>query len=439
MDKTLIGAGNAVVKGAVELLLFLPLLLVAAVTMIEDGSRLLWIVSLLPVYGAGYAAAGWLRLTRLYKLLPVVLLIGAGHGLLFAETTIQVLVIGFISSMAAYRGGRLNGALWSERFRLSYAAAGIAIYFVASIAFPRISGYEPYLSLLVWCGIGSLFAALHIFNSVNLKQETFSKGDKPDVSRNVLWQNRILIVIFVIIAVIIAEVQRIDEALKRLRDWLNQWLQKMQNQTNHIESPPAMNTQPPMFPEEGPSEPSVLMVWLEQIMMVIGYLGIVLFFLFVLYKILKKAPGSLQKLYRLLSRLFNGNGYKGNEAGYVDEVEMLSEWEGLKNKFKDRWIKRMPGRTGTKADNMTNEQKVRDLYRRSIADYMKRGYERKLHYTPKETQHDIEHWDQQQTGGMFAKLSLLYERVRYGNANVTDDQLKSIRDQDELKNSHLRR
>ncbi|WP_277713423.1 hypothetical protein [Paenibacillus mucilaginosus] len=140
---------RALLQGAAELLLFLPLPLLLAVYALPAPGRWLWLASLPLLYAAGCALALRLpqerRLTRhtvaaAFGLLQAVCTLGAGLPALLA------LPAGWL---LARRGARMAAEPWALLFPPPAFAAGLLLQFAASFVL-QFPSFAPYLPLLLW-------------------------------------------------------------------------------------------------------------------------------------------------------------------------------------------------------------------------------------------------------------------------------------------------
>ncbi|GGF90284.1 DUF4129 domain-containing protein [Paenibacillus abyssi] len=426
MNKTLSSAGASIVKGAVELLMFLPAVLVILVYVIVEPVKWLWLGSLPLLYGIGYAGNVFFGLNRYIKILLFAAPLAFGYVYLLFDSLMSWILLGVMSMIALQRGVKMNGTVWRQQFGLQNYIIGLVVYFATSVILRLVDGFEPYLPLLTWFGIAALSVTLYVLNTHNIYQETFSNVAAPAVSSSVWWHNRLQIVMLLAIALVITLFQKIEQGLLWLRDRIRAWLQGIGSEPEELVQPSAQEQLPPQLPQMEPAEPSKFMIWLEKIGMVLVYLFLAALALVLLYQIGKRAPVLFMKLYRVITRLFNKETEQQSKEGFVDEVETLFELKGWKERLADKLGQRRMKARSQWSDNLSNEEKVRYLYRQWLTRLIKNGYKRKTYHTPKETMREIERSNKQyqSTSGEFLSL---YEQARYGHKDVSDQEVRSVK------------
>ncbi|WP_020616253.1 DUF4129 domain-containing protein [Paenibacillus daejeonensis] len=430
-ETTAAQAGATTLQGVIETLLFYPLLLLLAEYLLPQPTVWLWSAVLPLLYGAGHGACLLLKLDKVYKRLAFVLIAGAGWGLLWFGGSWQTAFPVLWSMVALFQGTRAADREWDARFPMSAMFTGVGLYFALSIATVYRAELAQYGWLIAILGLLALAVTLYRFNADAIRQQTLSGSRKAEVASSVSWLNRLLVFGLLIAAVGITMLRSIQQAFGWLREQIMALLQLLPSGPD--EAPPEQPAmpdmpQPPMMGEE-PTEPSAFMKWLEQAAMIAMYVLIALVLLYACYAIGKRLPGWLRRLYKVLTAWINRDDRQGEDLGYVDHVESLIKTRdrgpGLRDRWKDRfaeWNRRKP----RWSDEMTNEERVRYLYRRWLQAARKEGYELKSYLTPLETVADIERW-RHRSSTEDLPVTQLYELVRFGDKPVQDDQVTELK------------
>ncbi|MFS0722284.1 DUF4129 domain-containing protein [Paenibacillus sp. 1P07SE] len=430
-ERVLAKAGLTTLQGIVETLLFYPLILLFAVYLLPQPQVWLWSAGLPLLFGAGHAAYVWLKLDKVYKLLAIALLVAAAWSVIWFGSSWLAAVSLLFAILAFIRGARGAEQEWEARFPMSAMFAGMILHFILSVATVFRSELHAYLWLIGVCGLLALAATLYCLNAEAVRQQTLSGQRKSAVPGSVSGLNRLLVLVLLLAAVAITMLRTIQEAFEWLRGRIVALLQLLPSREGDapVEQPTAPEMpEPPMLGEE-PSEPSALMQWLEQAAMIAVYVLLGLLVLYGCYALGKRLPGWLRRLYQALTAWINRGERQGEELGYVDTVESLIQTRdsgpGLGGRLRDRlsaWNRRKP----RWSDDMTNEERVRFLYRRWLQSARKEGYELKPHLTPLETVADIERW-RSRSSREDLPLTRLYEQARYGSHPVKDSQVQELK------------
>ncbi|MCR8631714.1 hypothetical protein [Paenibacillus radicis (ex Xue et al. 2023)] len=431
------GMGSCVIKGGVELLMGLPLLIMMAVYIVPGGiSMWLWFLLLPLCYAAGYTGGSLLSLRKRYQLFLFIGIIGALASFVVFDTSYGFYLGLPIAAWLAARGVKLVTVPWYVLFPVTFYGIALVVYFLCSLIWSYVPILQPYSYLLLWGGLASLAITLLMTNQSNMKQETLSGDKEPVLATAVVWQNRILIFIVMALILIVVMFRKLQQAVIWLKELLLAWLRELL--ARNPEPPPVDKAeQPPMnlsgLGEGGQAAPWLL--WLEKAFMILIETALVLLLLYILYLIVRKLPGLLKALYlKLMGILARKETHKG-AGGYEDDVESLMDWKSLRDQLAARlkgWLPHKSEPLEKWEELKDNKEKVRYLYRAWILKAVGEGYQLKRHQTPLENTKDIQKWDPIK-GQSPESLISLYEQVRYGGKAAEDREVNDLKKSVEKK------
>jgi len=404
----------AIWRALVEMASFLPIML-PLLSFTADQQMIPGFAAVFICYLIGYALGG--LTIKIY----MEWLIGAAFGYLIAfillGLTWSAIPLGIIIMIQTTRGIRTRTIDWSRTFPLH-----THFVFVCSFAiFPLFSQMDASLKAqnnLIWtAGLFTLAVFFFRLNLEHLNRANLNRANGKRVPDNVMRMNRIATVALLFILVLVAKIEAIQQWLlerwNQLTDWLNSWLSRRPQ--SDAGSPPA---------QEGPSitdmlggqsgERSELWKKIEQLFVdIFSFVIIIALVGIIVYLIIKIVIPAGR---RWLSRV---NQHR-EEEGYIDELERLKapEWgRKLRSAFDRLTLRREP-------DPADNRARVRNQYKRMLQEAAKDGYEHKSSYTPIEAEQALLQikWGKQPVG----PLIRLYNRVRYGESDVSDKELQEL-------------
>lgn len=406
--------------GVLELLLYLPALLAAHAYMLHAPAWPLLVLVLTACYGAGCWASRYVRLRRVYSLLLFVVPLGAALAwLCFPHRPLGLIVGGVLCMVALYRGARLEGASWQDRFGPGAYLSGVALYFVASFLFSHLPPLGLYAPLLLWTGLLALVLALLALNRLMLQREA-AVGSQEQLPRGVQLQNRLQLGLLLLAALALALLPLLDRALAWLREQLARLLSGLGTSEPSEEPLPSQQQMPPIF-AEGPREPSALLQLLERLAGYVMAAVLVALALWALNKLIRRLPGVGARLRDWLGQLM-ARGTDGEEKGYIDEVAAVRERE-LHPQAQHR--PRKAAANGWR-DDMSARDKVRYLYAFWLRKQQQRGYTPQGQLTPRETVEDLVRQHPEELADA-ERLLRLYEPARYGGAEAEADEIRRVK------------
>ncbi|MCI3919204.1 DUF4129 domain-containing protein [Paenibacillus sp. TRM 82003] len=429
------------VAAYIELLLLLPVWLGLDAYFASDGypfggwGRYVWILSL-PLFSAVGVAAG-LRWNALWQRLAASALIGAAGAYVLADASYWLSTLAaFAIVFAVTLLGASIGSRWIDP---KWYWAGLALYFVAAIAYPRIESLSAAVPWMTGAGIVCLALALFATNGRLLRDASLAKEHAAAVPtalrrHNGLYMGGILIVVLTLTALF-------GNAFGNALLTALRWLLRLLFSSEPVEEPEQLPPPPPPTNQGLPQLPEGERGWFGLLLDIVGYtvagaviLAVVGYGAYWLYK---HSGGLVRTWLSRLAALLRRGGRDEEATAYTDEETTVFSWETVGRRLRDSWLGRFASRARGERweEQRSNAERVRYLYRRRLRTASESGYEPRPHLTPKETEADIAAWAAKGVGrsgdaarfGAADTLLGLYYRVRYGASDVPDAEVERLR------------
>ncbi|WP_186580831.1 MFS transporter [Aquibacillus kalidii] len=411
-------------QGLVEYIVLFPIFLWLAVYFVPDQTLVIWLSSIAIIFLIVIAfRVIFLNQPRWIPILFGLAVVGV-FTYLFQETWLELAASCLVSLVVAYRALLYAENEWGRLFSSVYMwSLGIPVYFIGYFLFKYVDKLVPYQSPVTVLGVVLLILALFISNDQHLATATLSKKEQPRVSSEIKRNNRVFLIVTILVIGVITNFQVIQHALfvavKSVAQGVIGFLTLFESEPEPLETPKQQAQQPLMMqPEE--YDPSLFAILMEKLMILTGYLAIVVFIFLLLAVFVKRFRGWLITAYRFVRGLFKQVFSRGNktetENEYVDEKESSFDWNLWRKQGQEK-VKNMFGRIykrPVKFDNLSSREKVRFIYKHLIKEHSKSGSKLSLSATAHEMirQLEQEYPDRQ---ALLAELELEYDRVRYGD------------------------
>lgn len=404
---------EAVLKGIVEALLAFPVLLIVGLYLLDDRRVWYWFGALFSVYLLGVFIRYLFPRQRRYVYFLIILIVGNLPNLFFHGGIWLFLSLTLIQMLAVHRGLLHGGGSGNLPILFLYFG-GFTVYFICYFLYLLMYLYQPYLELYTICGIVYIAITLFYSNIEKLKSSTLSKEKKPFINKSVRRQNISYMIGFFLFILLLAFIGR---------DWLWHILRAIIlfifRDSGRRLPPMPQEERPPLV--DGFFDADYNTSLIADIIYLLIVVTIFTFILLLFFKNIRNAIINFIK--RALSRLKEMVDYflsHEETHGYVDEKESVFDWEEWKKEQQTKW-KNFVGRfyvPKTPWDQLTNEEKVRHMYRRVAESKLRKGEVAK---TPREILAEV---TLERKGKQLLQDS--YEDVRYGEKTIPEKTVENL-------------
>lgn len=421
-------------QGIFEYLLLFPVFLIIGINIIDDSQLSIWLFCLFALFSLGavfrslfYKGKWWL-----FSFFAVV--VGVSSSFFFAEDLLFIIAMSVIHTLIVYRGMMYVSQTWQDVLPLSFLwIGGLGTYFVGYFIFRFVESLNPYSNYITIFGIILIVMIMFASNSDHLKNTTLSKEKKPFVSKAIKNQNRIFLMITILIIALITNGQMIRDGLwnafRAVIRWLIEFLSGS-GEKEIIEEAPPQAPMEPVFPFEEPKEPSMIAKFLEIITMYIMYIVLAFAVVFILLLFIKKTRMWMMKSFRqiiqFLKQIVSQITERDESTQYVEEKESVFDWQEWKDEqqLKAKGIIKNVFKRKPSWNALSNQQKVRFVFKNfllkeiDVAEY-------RDNVTPREILEKIKstaHVDDRQ----LEQLRKAYEQTRYGEQDIDEQIINEI-------------
>ncbi|WP_260982154.1 DUF4129 domain-containing protein [Paenibacillus sp. 32O-W] len=419
--------------GCIEMLLFMPLVILPGIFLSLEGKLPLWLVLLAVFYLAGTTSIVLLRITRRFWLLLYALAVTGLLSIAVFGNEVAGWVTWAIGLLAFYRGAYMAFRNAVDVYPEMFYWLGPIIYFVTSIFYFKLERLTPYIPLMFWFGLASLVVSMLMSNHVHLQWAALSRNknqkaeEEQKLGAGLLWQNRFLLLFLLVLIMLVSLWKQMKDGIAwlyaRLIGWLSTLFSSEEAELPPPESPSAPNLSAPPGLERG--EPSAFFVWLEKAALFVFYIVILLASLALLYWLAKKAAAAARWLNRWLAARMNRQGLDLSESsGYTDEEEKLEgglgHWRRSTADRLQAWFEQWRNREPKWEALRSDRDKARYLYRHYIWKQVEQGRPFDASWTPKEAMRE---WSGKgiTDGDSIEPLIEAYEQARYGEQEPNGD------------------
>lgn len=314
----------------------------------------------------------------------------------------------------------------SEKYRV----VGLVSLVVLSFFVGRYSSLTPYSAGVYVSGLASFILLLWDRHTQEMRKVTLDfKGQRPLV-RSFTKINQLRTLLFLMIVLLVGAFQRLSEVAASVWSWFTAWVrnlfsgetqqQNIPNSTGVTESPP------PFLPNEEriPKEPSPIWEFLLRAIVFLAAVAVLCFIFYKAWKLFVKFTEYLEHRKKNLVPVIPP------KTAYIDIIETIEE----KPKNKKSWL-RFFQRESVPSDP---KERIRYYYREYVLRVKGQGLEIPAHLTPFEVKQELDkikttaktertnkrHKDD--LGAVSDELFPLYNEVRYGKKNVSEEVIQQI-------------
>ena len=348
-----------------------------------------------------------------------------------AESRLLFIIAGVVLGGAVgYRGFYLQKHIEHSIFISGkYRLFGLISLLVLSFFVGRYPSLTPYSVGVYVSGLVSFILLLWNRHSQEMRKVTLDpKGQRPLV-RSFTRINQLRTLIFITIVLFVGAFQRLSEVAASVWSWFTAWVRNLFSsetpQENIPNSSGVTEVLPPFLPNEEkiPQEPSPIWEFLLRTFVFLAAIIVVCFILYKAWKLFLKFTEYLDH------RKKNPMPVVPPKTAYIDVIETIEEKPKKKN-----WL-RFFQRESVPSDP---KERIRYYYREYILRVKGQGLEIPVHLTPFEVKQELDkikttaktertnkkHKDD--LGAAPDDLFLLYNEVRYGKRNVSEEAIQQI-------------
>jgi len=420
-------------QGVFEYLLILPILLIIGINIIDGNQLLNWLLYLfvLFIFGVIFRSLFHKQKWWLFSLFSII--VGTSFSFIFADDLLVMIILTLIHVLMVYRGMMYVSQAWEDVLPLSFLwLGGLGTYFTGYFIFRFVESLNPYLHYITMFGVILIVMIMFVSNADHLKNATLSKDKKPFISRTVKNQNRVYLILTILIIALISNGQMIRNGLwngfRSVIRWLIELLSGSSEGEKIEEEPPQL----PMdtVPFEEPNEPSFIAKIIDMIMMYIMYIGLAVILTILLLLLIKKTriwiKNGFRQIIQFLRKIVNQVNERNEATQYTEEKESVFDWQEWKNEqqskakgFIQNIFKRKPS-----WNSLSNQEKVRFVFRNFLLQEIDVATFRR-HATPRETLEQIKLTAQVEESEL-EQLRMAYEQTRYGEQDIEEQIINEI-------------
>ncbi|WP_078553657.1 DUF4129 domain-containing protein [Bacillus alkalicellulosilyticus] len=429
--------GTKWLQGLTEFFLLFPILLLLSHFIVPPTQLFLWVSSLPIAFLIGLLLKRVLGDQKRWVFIIIVYLVSLALTLAFFASPLPIIFSIVITAFFLYRGVLYANEAWWNLLPVSKIWAGIGINLVCYFIFRLTESLSIYVTFVTWVIFVSLSLAFFISNSRHVRGATLADQQRVAINKVLKWQNRIFVIIFISILVLITNLGWIRAAYWYVVTKVGQFISWL---TGLLEQPESGGgTSLEEMVDEGlppAKETSWLMELIQNILYYIMFTVTVLFLAFVLYHFIKqlyRAMNALvRKIYRFFTQLTSKEENEDEEYSYIDEKESLFNVKDVGSeytrKMKD-WLATIVERE-PKWHELKNVDKVRYLFRKLLVAERKLGFEVKSSQTAREMLQELQ---KTRTDEEMAELVTLYEQARYGDQSIDEEKIVILKSYVEKK------
>lgn len=414
----------------VEYTLLLPFFLVSGILLSHHYSIWVWLASFAVAYVLGVLFKLIFTKQKWWGYALFVVITGILLGLFIGNHWLTWIILVIAYPIVIYRGITHLTTDFNKVLSLPVLwIGGFTTYFVAYLFFRNLDALVDSLPILTVGGFVFVVATLFMSNSRQLRTSTLSKEKSPAINQTIKRQNRIYLSLTVILILILSLGSFVQDTLLSFVSW---FLNLLSGDGEVKELPPDENHMDdggmaPPFGDEA-KEPSIFWEILQTIAMYAVFIALGVAVIALLLLIFKKTRSWIIKAYHSLIEYLKTLGGKleseNENTLYEEEKENIFDFKDWRDdrrqqmkSFTDRVFKRK-----VNWDSLNNREKVRFVYRNFILEHTD---DKVISETPREILAKLTDEPDLNSEKLTA-LRNAYEKVRYGDQEISDAQVEEI-------------
>ncbi len=415
-------------QGTLELLLFFPLFVAVAAYCIPSHQIVLFLLMLPLLYPLAFALQTALHMKARYQLLSASLFIACAAAGAFMSDWKAMSFVTASSFLIVYRAFLLDFAGWRRLLHEGWIMTALILQFLFQFLFRYAPALKPYSTFSAWAGFAAFAAAVLLINRWHLQNADHSEDRGRRIPAEITRRNYILTLFFIGIVLLVTHIIDLWKAVKMLFRSILLFLLYLSSlfQGKKVGDQPAVPAKPMQL--GGPGHTSGHS-WLETLIEIAGGIlaaSIAVLLLYFLGKVLLRL---VRAGAAYLSKRFSGQ----TGEGYVDEKSSTLEGKDWGHPFVSalhRWRTRFK-REMNLHEAKDNSEKIRILFRNEIRSGMNQGWRFRSSYTAKEALQALFQFRDKHPSSV---LEELYNRARYSDKPISDEEVEAARKQAERDN-----
>ncbi|TCT11604.1 hypothetical protein EDC18_1211 [Natranaerovirga pectinivora] len=420
---------KSVVQGLIEIIIFLPLLIMFSIYILNVNEVYLWLITLLFSYGAGSIfrkIVGKNKNVALYLIIGVIISF-VNIQWFFDYSIFQVFILTLLNTFIFYRGKSFMDNEWGGLLPSNIIMMCIVSYTLLLLSFFYVEKLKPYNSMIQVAAVITLIIGLIRINALEIKMIVTPDNDKVNVPKSLVKNNLVLTVVAIVLIFIVSTINHIRDIILTVIKSIGKVIYFLYGLfTNMISYSTSENMGPGELEYIDSAiikDETLLDKIIEVIKLVVLYGVIILIgilFIYLMAVIFHKVIKGLISFFKILMEYLNK---ENKNVLYEEEKEMIMNWKDLKEKYLEKinnWIDKSIEKEKKWEDLKDNKERIRYLYRVWIFQKIKNGYSFKSSYTPEEVYTDLCKWNGDMAYEGSEELIKLYNKSRYGNKELED-------------------
>ncbi|TCL00029.1 hypothetical protein EDC19_0009 [Natranaerovirga hydrolytica] len=420
---------KSALQGLVEIILFLPVLVIIGINMVSTDYIFVWLLNLLLFYILGITTKLIMRRKNKYTYV----LIGFIVALVFNQIFYQQihLLINLINTLLFIfcydRGVKFVDNTWEYSLPSYLYALSIILYTIFVFFYYNTEGLRNYFEMIQIAGVIALIVSLLRINYLEVKNVASEENQIRKIPKSYTRNNLLFATIGVIIIISITSFNYIRSFIYWTMTTLGHFLVYIFSFFADILSTHSRDRilyEEIEYGNEALYTQNVVDRIINIILTLLAYISLiitVIVFVRIIYLGIKKLIKETIKLIKLLKS-------KQDETYlYEEEKEQMVTFENIKEKYKEdikNWLEKKLIKEPRWEDFQTNQEKIRFLYQAMLLNQMRKGYKHQPNLTPNETCNEL---IIRKMDDVSHQLIEAYNKARYSNKAISYEVIQEER------------